>query len=962
MSSPLKKAGRLLKKAQLRRRAHPGSLRRTNRTPHSPQFRDLISVRGLLLLAGVLLLFAAPGSATGTPRVAAVAFAPSDRVGPYNYADLVSVRAGDLLTPDLLERNLRLLRATGLFAVVDGLLTDGPDGTNILFTLRPHPLVKEVRVKGNFLMLERDLTSLLRLRPAEPFNEEIIRGDSERLLRHYEEQGYEGTAVDNEISREAGEVRVTYRIDEGWPRVVKEILLRGNRGLDQGEILKALGMTSYTFFRDSDLQRGLEKLRDVYQRRGYLDIRVDAQVDAGEGSLAFLAVLTNPVKGLLSFWRGYRFVTISIMIVEGRRIEVLFRGNTAFADADLQPLLTFQRSGFFDEEEVAAGRERILAFYQERGYYLAEVDARADYEAGQVVYALRENNPVPVGEVRLIGFTHFGEGWVRRRLDTRASGGADPQLLKAPQLERDRLRIQTWYREAGFTRVEVPPPEVWPEAGPAGAVVIFTVHEGPRSLLRAISISGAVALPNDQLLSAADLRPGDPYRAADLQPAAERVRAVHARAGYSRCIVTVRPDFGADRTSVDLRFTVEEGRLQRLGGIAVTGNARTSRRVILRELSLAPGDPLDPEALARGKSALYDLGLFREVRYALPEPVAPEGPQDLVIAVRERPTGFVGFGVGYASDERFRGFIEAGEQNLFGTGRGLRWKTKLSEIGYRHDLFYQEPWLFDARLKGQVDLYLESRQEAGYEVQRRGLALGVNREFTPRLLLNLRYRYEFVEYSHVVPELTAELGALESFKIGSFALTLDYDRRDNPLSPRRGSFHLASLEVARPLFGGDASFTKYQLETSWYLPLGSHAEFALGLRGGFTQLLLSAGDLPLSERFFLGGDRSVRGYGYKGIGPQDDAGNPLGGNIFAQGNVELRFNLAGKLRGVFFFDAGELWADQAGLPASGIKTAVGAGLRYETLVGPIRLDWGYKLEREPDESPSRWHLTIGHPF
>jgi len=686
-------------------------------------------------------------------------------------------------------------------------------------------------------------------------------------------------------------------------------------------------------------------------------------VDTGEGSFAFLAALTNPLKGLLSLWHGgYRLVTITIEIEEGRRFEAAFRGLKAFSESDLRPLLTFQRSGFFDEEEVAAGRERILAFYQERGYYLAEVDAKADYDAGQVVYVVRENSPVPVAEVRLVGFTHFGTGWVRQRLETRASSGEVVHLLQAPQLERDRLRIESWYRAAGFTRAEVPPPEVWPEAGPAGAVVIFTVHEGPRSLLRSISFAGAVALPRERLLAAAGLREGAPYRAEDLQPSVDLVLLAYARAGYPRCAVTVRPDFGADRTNVDLRFTVVEGRQQRLGSVAVTGNGHTSRRVILRELPLAPGEPFDPEALAKGKNKLYDLGLFREVRYVLPEPVTPEGPQDLVLAVRERPTGFVGFGMGYASDEGFRGFVESGDQNLFGTGRSLRWKSKLSEIGYRHDLFFQEPWLFNYDLKGQADLYLEKEDETGYKLRRRGLGLGVNRALTSQLLLNLRYRYEFVYYSDVNPDLTAELGPLNSFNIGSFIVALDYDRRDNPISPRRGSFHEASVEVARPLFGGSASFTKYQLGTSWYLPLGPRAEIALGLRGGFTQLILTAGDLPLSERFFLGGDRSVRGYGYKDIGPKDAAGDPLGGNAFAQGNLELRFSLVGKLRSVLFFDAGELWADQAGLPPSGIKTSVGTGLRYETLVGPIRLDWGYKLQRDPGESPSHWHLTIGYPF
>ena len=344
--------------------------------------------------------------------MAAVTFAPSDRIGAYRYADLVTVRAGDPLTPDLLERNLRLLRATGLFAEADARLTDRPDGTEVIFTLRPHLLVKDVRVKGNIIILERDLTRMLRLRPAEPFSEEIVRGDIERILRFYEEQGHEGATVAEEISRGAGEVRVTYRIDEGRPRVVHKVLLLGNRSLAEIEILGVLGMNQYTFFRGSDLQRGLDNLRDYYQRRGYLDVRVSSHVDASEGSFAFLAALTNPIKALLQLGRGgYRLVTITVEIDEGRRFEAVFSGLGAFGELDLRPLLTFQRSGFFDEEEIAAGRERILAFYQQRGWYLAEVDARADYEAGQVVYSVRENRPVPVAEVRLVGFTHFGAGW-----------------------------------------------------------------------------------------------------------------------------------------------------------------------------------------------------------------------------------------------------------------------------------------------------------------------------------------------------------------------------------------------------------------------------------------------------------------------------------------------------------------------------------------------------------------------
>ena len=262
-----------------------------------------------------LLAVAPPVLAAGEPRVAAVTFSPSDRVGSYRFADLVTVRAGDPLTPDLLERNLRLLRATGLFAEADARLSERPDGAEVIFTLRPHLLVKDVRVKGNVIILERDLSRMLRLRTAEPFSEEIVRGDIERILRFYEEQGHEGATVAEVISRTDGEVRVTYRIDEGRPLVVREIVLRGNRAETSHDLLDVLGISRFTFYRASDLQRGLDRLRDYYQRRGYLDVRVDSRVAAGEGSLSFLAVLTNPFKGLLTLGPdGYRVVSITVEI------------------------------------------------------------------------------------------------------------------------------------------------------------------------------------------------------------------------------------------------------------------------------------------------------------------------------------------------------------------------------------------------------------------------------------------------------------------------------------------------------------------------------------------------------------------------------------------------------------------------------------------------------------------------
>lgn len=928
--------------------------------------REALTKLALGAFVGCLLAVAAgagPVAAQEAPRVSAVEFSPTDRLGPYRFAELVAVRPGDAYSPGLIERSLRLLRQTGLFAQVQAEMRTDAGGQRVIFQVRPHPLVDEVRVKGNFLLLERDLVPVLRLRPAEPFHEETARADVERLRRHYDEEGFAGTEVFEELARRQDTVRVVYRIREGKPEVIREIVMQGNRGLETRELLTQLGLSRFTFFRAANLQRGVERLRDYYQSQGYLDVKVASRIETGEGIIPPLTILFNPIKGLLTLRPGdYRVVTIQLEISEGRRYDLAFRGVDSSTAAALRPLLTFSRTGFFDEEEIEASRTRILAYFQERGFYLAEVDVQADFDAGRATFTVRAGSPVPVASVRFRGVTVPEERLLPLLATKKTTDPEEPQLLLVPDLDKDRRRLQAWYREAGFAEAEVTAPEVWPDFSPAGAQVTFTVREGARTAVRYVSFEGATAIPLAKLRQIADLWEGAPYRAAAVSRAIEQILLAYRRAGYPRCAIDVRRDFSQDRKEVDLRFSVREGAPQRLGAVAVTGNGRTRRRVIVRELPLRPGDLLNPEALVEGRNKLYDLGIFREARFLFSETVEEGAPQDLILQVRERLTGYWSFGLGYASDEKYRGFVEVGEQNLFGTGRGLRWKGKLSTLGYRNDFFYQEPWLLNYDIKGQADLYIEREDEIGYEVLRRGLTLGVNKELSKRLLLNLRYRYEFVNYTDVQPDLVEEEGSLDPINITSVVGVLDLDRRNNPISPHRGSYHLVSIEYASPLLGGDTSFTKYGIETSWYLPLGGKAELALAGRGGFTHLLRTSGSLPLSERFFLGGDRSVRGYGYKEIGPKDAAGDPLGGSAYVLGNFEGRFTIWKKLRGVVFFDVGELWASSDNHPSSGLKTATGLGLRYDTLVGPVRFDYGYKLRPEAGEARGRWHFTIGYPF
>ena len=169
--------------------------------------------------------------------------------------------------------------------------------------------------------------------------------------------------------------------------------------------------------------------------------------------------------------------------------------------------------------------------------------------------------------------------------------------------------------------------------------------------------------------------------------------------------------------------------------------------------------------------------------------------------------------------------------------------------------------------------------------------------------------------------------------------------------------------MATPLLGGDIAFNKYTFETSWYLPLGRQSVFAVGFRGGFSQTLTLFDELPLSERFYLGGARGVRGWKKDMVGPKDADGNPIGGDAYALGIAEFRFPLGKKnWRGVAFFDMGNVWANLEGIDPTEVKYGAGVGLRYKTPVGPLRLDYGYKLNPDEGDEAGRFYFSIGFPL
>ncbi len=353
---------------------------------------------------------------------------------------------------------------------------------------------------------------------------------------------------------------------------------------------------------------------------------------------------------------------------------------------------------------------------------------------------------------------------------------------------------------------------------------------------------------------------------------------------------------------------------------------------------------------------------------------APETPfADVEVTVRERKPWRFEFGAGYGTDEGVRGFVEVGYDNLFGTGRGLRLRQKLnvggeaSAFGARTDLIYREPWAFGTHWDGEARLFWEYREALGYDFERAGLRTQMAGALWPEHVQGPR-RQRLVSLSTTsaastsIPTWPTRPSWQGVTRWPAWRAALVLDRRDAPLNPTRGSLNFVSFETAAEPLGGTVSFVKARLETAWAFSLLPPTVLSLAARVGLATPFANSQELPIEDRFYAGGANTVRGYREQRVGPLDADRDPLGGNGLIVLNAEWRFPIWRFLGGAVFIDAGQVTSTVRQLGLNQFQVGTGGGLRLNTPVGPVRLDFGYALNEIPGENRFQFYFAIGNPF
>lgn len=512
----------------------------------------------------------------------------------------------------------------------------------------------------------------------------------------------------------------------------------------------------------------------------------------------------------------------------------------------------------------------------------------------------------------------------------------------------------------------------WPEWYEETGIVRIDVSEGRRSLLGPLVFTGNSVMGARELLEAVDVTTGVTLTPAVIEDLRSSLLELYSMHGYVLASVDISllpfdpssPD--SIPASRGVECDISEGRLIRLGSIVVQGLETVRKTVVTREILLSEGDSLDMEMMRRSISAIYDLGLFSDVRFVYDGLTEGRDSVDLRVQVTERPYRQLDLGAGYASPSALILSAYWKHPNIMGNNQSLTigsgWTRYFEEDGgdiVEPELLYEEPYIASTRWKGSFRLSYLYFSLPGLEERGYGGEAALSRFLAEDLELQVGYTLSRNKYYEVGSGgFEEEYDWTTTSQIGA---SLELDTRDEILDPRSGHFLRGAGSLSGGLLGG-RSFYRIEGEARVFKPVVRDAILAWRTRGGVVYPYGGEAEIAPGERFFLGGGSTIRGYAFNTVGPEDSEGNPTGGRVMLLGNIESRMRILGSLWVALFLDSGGIWESIDAISLNTAGLGVGMGLRFSTPFGPLRLDYGFAPTWTDGLRRGRAYLALGHPF
>ncbi len=746
---------------------------------------------------------------------------------------------------------------------------------------------------------------------------------------------------------------------------IQKVEVVGNRKIEKEAILEKIQSKKGTDFKASTVR---EDILSLFELGFFYNVIVEKE----------------PVSGGLD---------LKYTVVEKPTVQkFVITGNDELSDDDIKEAIDLKAYEILDNSKVNNAIEKIEKLYEDKGYFLAQVKHKVTPikkgETVQVEFLITENDKVKVEQINFLGNRDLPASKLQSVMFTKEgsffSFMSGTGSYKQEAFDQDVRNLTYIYYNEGYVQAKISPPQVYVTPDKKSIYITIKIDEGVQFRVGSIDFSGDMLFPLDELKEDVSLEEGDIFAWDALQKDLKSLQAKYGDLGYAYTNPIPRTRINEKEKLVDLVFEIDKGEKVYFGKFTVKGNTKTRDKVLRREMVIFEGQLYNETKKRESLANIKRLGFFEEVNFVANTPKGKHDIQDIEIQVKERSTGTIQVGAGYASNQGFVLNGQVNQINLLGKGKRLGISVNWSRNEQLGNINYTEPFFRDTQWELGFDLYRKKRSLIDYEEERTGGGVRIGHPLAPYLNAIVGYKLDDTRLDRITED--QQLFPVETTNGITSAVTgrLVYDKRNDRFLPTKGMYADLGLEYAG--VGGDRKYTKGTFIFRYYKNLFWDVVWRNNINYGIIQSNVSGRAPPFDQLFLLGGANTLRGYDWFTVGrrvfsqtyleefqaanpdvpddiAQQKARRPFGGEQQFYYQSEIQFPLikeAGVL-GVTFFDIG--YADDT-LRLSDLKSDVGFGFRWFSPVGPLRFEWGFPLNADEalDEDSVKFQFAIGSPF
>jgi len=659
--------------------------------------------------------------------------------------------------------------------------------------------------------------------------------------------------------------------------------------------------------------------------------------------------------------------------------EIVFDGNEELSDDKLKEKITIKSQAFLDQQQAKESAEKIRLAYQEDGYFSAQVIPivqTLDEDRKRLTFFIKEGEKAKVKTVNFEGMRSASKSEMFKVTATREwvpwyglftqlklpSFLSDAGVLKREEMNNDVERIREVLLNKGYLNAQVGLPTVELSEDKKWFNVTYTVNEGEPFTVAEVGFRGNTVFEEPELRDKMKIKPGEIFQRQKIRDEISRLTDLYGSKGYAFADVVPNVNPNAEERTATIILSIKEGEMMRIRQINIHGNEKTKDNVIRRELRVDEQDVIDTPSLKRSFQRLNNLNFFETVEI-LPQQVDAD-KVDLNVRVKEKPTGQFSIGGGFSTLDKLVAIADITEGNLGGNGWMGRIRGQLGQQRTLGLITFRNPYLNDSLTSMQIDVYRSMTNYITYFEKKAGASLTFGRwlsEYVTGSVSLVAEQLDFSDPTPDAPELV--LSQLGTQSTTGFRTSLARDTRDYFLDPRTGLRTSVGFDFGTPYLGGTNNFYKYYLDAIKYTPLPFDTRFSIHARYGSAEGLHGK-TIPLTERFFVGGINTMRGFVFGRAGPVTPSGSLLGAAKELIFNNDFIFTISSeaKLNGVIFFDWGNGFNDGEPVAINALRKSAGFEGRWISPFGPLRAAYGINLDPRPGERKGVFEFTIGSLF